>query len=47
MPPNAVKTLRDLLYWQYAKLISESTGFHKSLGFQLSSFSISFLTSLI
>ncbi|MFH2110535.1 MAG: HNH endonuclease, partial [Candidatus Bathyarchaeota archaeon] len=30
MPPNAVKTLRDLLYWQYAKLISESAGFGKA-----------------
>lgn len=30
MPPKAVKTLRDLLYWQYAKIISESAGFSKS-----------------
>ncbi len=30
MPPKAVKTLRDLLYWQYAKLISESAGFGKA-----------------
>jgi len=30
MPPKAVKTLRDLLYWQYAKIISESAGFGKS-----------------
>jgi len=30
MPPSAVKTLQDLLYWQYAKIISESAGFGKS-----------------
>jgi hypothetical protein len=26
MPPTAVKTIRDLIYWQYAKIISESAG---------------------
>jgi 5-methylcytosine-specific restriction endonuclease McrA len=26
MPPPAVRTVRDLLYWQYAKIISESSG---------------------
>ena len=26
MPPSAVKTIRDLIYWQYAKIISESAG---------------------
>jgi hypothetical protein len=30
MPPPAVRTLKDLLYWQYAKIISESAGFGKS-----------------
>ncbi len=30
MPPTAVKTLRELLYWQYAKIISESAGFGKN-----------------
>ena len=30
MPPKAVRTLRDLLFWQYAKIISESAGFGKS-----------------
>jgi hypothetical protein len=30
MPPPAVKTLKDLLYWQYAKIISGSAGFGKS-----------------
>ena len=29
MPPAAVKTLRDLLYWQYAKIISGSAGMGK------------------
>ena len=26
MPPSAVRTLKDLLYWQYAKIISGSSG---------------------
>ncbi len=26
MPPSAVKTIRDLIFWQYAKIISESAG---------------------
>jgi len=26
VPPPAVKTIRDLIYWQYAKIISESAG---------------------
>ncbi len=26
MPPSAVKTVKDLLYWQYAKIISNSAG---------------------
>lgn len=26
MPPRAVKTVRDLIYWQYAKIISEAVG---------------------
>lgn len=29
MPPSAIKTLRDLIYWQYAKIISDSAGFGK------------------
>ena len=29
MPPAAVRMIRDLIYWQYAKLISESAGFGK------------------
>jgi len=30
MPPRAIRTLKDLLFWQYAKIISESAGFGKS-----------------
>jgi hypothetical protein len=29
MPPDAVKTMRDLIYWQYSKLMSESAGYGK------------------
>jgi 5-methylcytosine-specific restriction endonuclease McrA len=29
MPPSAVKTIRDLIFWQYAKIISESAGYRK------------------
>lgn len=29
MPPTAVRTLRDLLYWQYGKIISGSAGIGK------------------
>jgi hypothetical protein len=39
MPPSAVKTIKDLLFWQYAKLISESAGFGKAnYGFIMSRF---------
>ncbi|MEM5799355.1 MAG: HNH endonuclease [Candidatus Aenigmatarchaeota archaeon] len=27
MPPAAVKTIKDLIFWQYAKIISKSAGF--------------------
>lgn len=27
MPPSVVRTIRDLIFWQYAKLISKSAGF--------------------
>ncbi len=30
MPPAAVKTLRDLIFWQYSKIISESAGLGKT-----------------
>lgn len=26
VPPSAVKSIRDLIYWQYAKIIAESAG---------------------
>jgi len=29
-PAKAVRTLRDLFYWQYAKLIAESAGYGKT-----------------
>jgi len=39
MPPSAVKTIRDELYWQYAKIISESAKFgKKNFGFIMSKF---------
>ena len=30
MPPSAVRTVRDLMFWQYAKIISNSAGEGKS-----------------
>ena len=30
MPPKAVKTVRQVIFYQYAKIISESAGFGKS-----------------
>jgi hypothetical protein len=39
MPPSAVWTIRDLIHWQYAKIISESAGFgRKKYGFVMSRF---------
>lgn len=39
MPPPTVKTLRDLIFWQYAKIISESAGFGKrNWGFVMKKF---------
>lgn len=29
MPPTAVRTMKDLLYWQYAKIIADSAGMGK------------------
>jgi hypothetical protein len=29
LPPTAVRTIRDLIFWQYAKIISESAGYGK------------------
>lgn len=30
MPPRAVETIQDLIFWQYAKIISESAGYGKN-----------------
>lgn len=39
MPPNAVRTVRDLIYWQYAKIISQSAGAGKrNYGFVMDRF---------
>lgn len=38
MPPSAVKTIRDLIYWQYAKLIAKSAGQEKRFGFVMDRF---------
>lgn len=39
MPPPVVKTVRDLIFWQYAKIIAESAGFGKrNYGFVMKSF---------
>ncbi|MFX0113634.1 MAG: HNH endonuclease, partial [Candidatus Hodarchaeota archaeon] len=38
MPPSAVRTVRDLIYWQYAKLIGKSAGFSKNYRFIMSRF---------
>ena len=38
MPPKAVKTVRELIYWQYAKLIARSAGMGKQYGFIMKTF---------
>lgn len=40
MPPSAIKTIRDTIYWQYAKLMSKSAGLniYQSRGFQMKKF---------
>ena len=39
LPPDAVKTIRDLIFWQYAKIISASAGFGKrQFGFVMNRF---------
>jgi len=39
MPPSAVKTIKDLIFWQYAILISKSAGFGlKARAFQMKKF---------
>ncbi|UCF07611.1 MAG: HNH endonuclease [Thermoplasmata archaeon] len=39
MPPPGVKTVRDLIYWQYSELLSQSEGSEKSdPGFSIDTF---------
>ncbi len=39
MPPSAVKTVKDVIFWQYAKIIAESSNFGKSnYGFIMNKF---------
>ena len=39
MPPSAVKTIRHLIFWQYAKIIAESAGYgKKQFGFIMDRF---------
>jgi len=38
MPPAAVKTIQDVIYWQYAKLIARSAGQDKKFGFIMDRF---------
>lgn len=35
-PRNVVKTLKDLIYWEYACLIAEAAGFRDNYGFVMS-----------
>lgn len=38
MPPSAVKTIRDLIFWQYAKLIARSAGMGEQYRFIMKTF---------
>jgi len=39
MPPKAVISIKELIFWQYSKLISQSAGFGKiNYGFIMSRF---------
>ena len=39
MPPTVVKTVKDLIYWQYAKIIADSAGMgKKDYGFVMNKF---------
>jgi len=38
LPPAAVKTIEDLLYWQYSKLIARSAGYDKNYRFIMDRF---------
>lgn len=39
MPPAAVKTIKDLIFWQYAKIIAQSSGIgNRDYGFVMNKF---------
>jgi hypothetical protein len=39
LPPSAVKTIKDLIFWQYAKIIADSAGIgKKDFGFVMAKF---------
>lgn len=38
MPPKAVKTVRDLIFWCYARLIARSAGLDEQFGFIMKTF---------
>ncbi len=38
MPPKAVKTVRDLIFWRYARLIARSAGMDEQFGFIMKTF---------
>jgi len=38
VPPTVVKTIQDLLFWQYSKLIARSAGYSKNYGFIMDRF---------
>lgn len=37
-PPSAVKTVKDLIFWEYAKVIGQAAGFGTNYGFIMSRF---------
>lgn len=37
-PPTFVKCIRDLIYWEYSKLVAEAAGFESNYGFIVSRF---------
>jgi hypothetical protein len=38
MPPPAVRTIRDQIFWQYAKLIAKSAGLEGQRAFPMKKF---------
>jgi hypothetical protein len=38
MPPSAVRTVKDVILWQYAKLMAKSSGHREDYGFVMSMF---------